>query len=139
MKKTLSIFAALLILFSGMQVTLSRHLCMGEFAAAKWSVNGTAASCGMTHEEDAAFPFTSLKSDCCHNDTFTYAVDENYSPSSGIHLLNFDHAGAFVFFIPQSQLWSANFTSNLTPHLVFPEKDLLAGSASLSGLCNFRI
>lgn len=139
MKKVFSIFAALLILFSGMQVTLSRHLCMGEFAAAKWSVDGTAASCGMTHQAGTPSPFASFNPDCCHNDTFTYAVDENYSPSSGLQLLNMDYTGALAFIIPQSLLWSANFVSNLKPHMVFPEKDLLAGSLPLSGLHNFRI
>jgi hypothetical protein len=139
MKKLFSISIALIMLLSGMQLTISRHYCGGELADAKVSLIGHVATCGMeSATDDCIQPGNHLKSSCCNNQISVYAVDHNYSPS-------FTEFNAFAQTVLQVFPIHENTTlHSITPisHLfsdVGPPSFLTANSVSLPKICVFRI
>ena len=72
----------ILVLLTGIHLSISSHFCRGQLVAVKISVVGKDASCGMECEVSSSFPSsTFFKSHCCTNDLTTLSVDSNYSPS----------------------------------------------------------
>jgi uncharacterized protein YxeA len=47
MKKIFSILFAVMVVLSGMHISISTHICGGEIAAVKLSVSAVKATCGM--------------------------------------------------------------------------------------------
>jgi len=139
MKKLFSISIALIMLLSGLQLTISRHYCGGELADSKVSLIGHVASCGMeTATDECTQPGNHLKSSCCNNQISVYAVDHNYSPS-------FTEFDAFaqtvlqVFPIPENSTFHSltsfsNFYTDVSPPGFLP-----ANGVSLPKICVFRI
>jgi hypothetical protein len=81
-RKTASIFLAILVLLTGIHLSISSHFCCGQLAAVKVSVIGKSASCGMEGNASATLPAGKvIKSHCCANELTTLSVDSNYSPS----------------------------------------------------------
>jgi hypothetical protein len=139
MKKLFSISFALLMLLSGMQLTISQHYCGGEFADSKVSVVGHIATCGMESETgDCPQPGNHVKSSCCNNKVSVYAVDHNYSPSV-TEFKAFAQTVLQVFVVPK------NVTFNSLPLLLqtstdaSPPGNYLATAVSLPKICVFRI
>jgi len=139
MKKLFSISIALIMLLSGMQLTISRHYCGGELADAKVSLIGHLASCGMeTATDECTQPGNHLKSSCCNNQVSVYAVDHNYSPS-------FTEFNAFaqtvlqVFPIPENISFHSLTALNQTITYVSPPGFIPANGVSLPKICVFRI
>jgi hypothetical protein len=139
MKKLFSISIALIMLLSGMQLTISRHYCGGELADSKVSVLGQIASCGMESGTDVCNqPGNHVKSSCCNNKISVYGVDHNYSPS-------FTEFKAFtqnilqVFIVPE-RIDFHSFTSialNITD--TSPPGNSLVHAVSLPKICVFLI
>jgi len=68
MKKVFSIFSVLILFFAGLPVTISSHYCWGERVAAKISLSGIPASCGMENNENKCpFPWDQMTGNCCEN------------------------------------------------------------------------
>ena len=139
MKKIFSISVALLMLLSGLQLTISRHYCGGELADSKVSVLGHVASCGMESETDECTqPGNHLKSTCCNNKISVYSIDHNFSPSFSDFKV-FSQPVLQVFTIPE------NITFHSLTSLIFigtdtsPPGNLLANAVSLPKICVFRI
>jgi len=133
MKKILSISVALLMLLSGIQLTISRHYCGGALAESKVSLVGQIASCGMeSATDDCTQPGNHVKSSCCNNQVSVYAVDHNYSPSS-------TDFKAFC----QTFLQVYPIAENITFHSLTPFSNppgfLPANAVSLPKICVFRI
>jgi hypothetical protein len=139
MKKILSISFALLMLLSGMQLTISQHYCGGGLADSRVSVLGHLASCGMEGPVDqCTVPGNHLDSDCCDNEVLVYAVNDNYS-------VPFSEFKIFA----QSVLQVFTLSENITFHSVTPISYLYtdvsppgfipANSVSLPKICVFRI
>ena len=139
MKKLFSISIALLMLLSGMQLTISRHYCGGELADSKVSLVGHVASCGMESEtDDCTQPGNHVKSSCCNNKVSVYAVDHNYSPSFS-EFKAFSQTVLQVFPIPENSTFhSLNQFSNLYTD-VSPPGFLPINAVSLPKICVFRI
>ena len=139
MKKFLSISFAVLILLSGMHVTVATHYCHGKIAFTKFSVSGELASCGMEGATDqCTFPVKLKTSNCCKDKVAPFVVDSNYSPtfsefkSLPQHVLQ-------VFVIPDNLV---GFTQQfLTFHSsdVSPPGYYLVSDVSLPLICVFRI
>jgi hypothetical protein len=139
MKKLFSISIALLMLLSGMQLTVSRHYCGGELADAKVSLTGHIASCGMEGETDGCTqPGNHVKSSCCDNQVSVYAVDQNYSPSF-TEFKAFAQTALQAFVIPENITFRslASFSNLYTD--TSPPGSLLANAVSLPKICVFRI
>lgn len=81
MRKAISILFALLILVSGIHLTIASHICCGELAAVKYSITGEKATCGM-EDNTASCPANGvIGTDCCKNRIATCVADNNYFPS----------------------------------------------------------
>ena len=139
MKKLFSISIALLMLLSGMQLTISRHYCGGELADSKVSLVGHVATCGMESEtDDCTQPGNHLKSSCCNNQISVYGVDHNFSPS-------FTEFNALaqtvlqVFPIPENSTFHSLTSLAHISTDVSPPDFLPVNGVSLPKICVFRI
>jgi hypothetical protein len=140
MKKLFPISVSLIMLLSGLQLTISRHYCGGEFADAKVSVLGRLASCGMENIEndECAIPVNQINPNCCTNKVSSFTVDQNYSPSqTGFN--SFAQNVLQVFIIPASITFHSYTAINLGFTDTSPPGNLLANSVSLPKICVFLI
>ena len=139
MKKLLSISVALLMLLSGLQLTISRHYCGGELADSKVSVLGQVASCGMeSGTDECTQPGNHLKSTCCNNKISVYSVDHNFSPSF-FEFKAFSQAVFQVFTIPQNITFHSLASLSCIGTDTSPPGNLLVNGVSLPKICVFRI
>ncbi len=139
MKKLFSISIALLMLLSGLQLTISTHYCGGELADSKVSVLGHVASCGMESTTDKCTqPGNHVESSCCNNKVSVYAVDHNYSPSL-TEFKAFSQTVSQVFAIPENTSFYSHTTLLQTNNGESPPVNYLASAVSLPKICVFRI
>lgn len=139
MKKLLSISLALLMLLSGMQLTISSHYCGGKFVDSKVSVVGNLASCGMESATDECTkPGSHVESSCCDSKVSVYEVDHNYSPSA-TSFKAFSQTVLQVFVIPENTT-TYSYTALLqTNNGESPPGIYLTSAVSLPKICVFRI
>jgi hypothetical protein len=139
MKKLLSISLALLMLLSGMQLTLSMHYCGGELADSKVSIVGHVASCGMEGIDDnCTTSESSLEESCCKNQVSVYAIDQNYSPTF-TEFNTFAQNILQVYLIPASITFHSHTAINLTSNDTSPPENALLHAVSLPKICVFLI
>lgn len=139
MKKILSISVALLMLLSGMQLTISQHYCGGELADAKISLTGHFASCGMEDKtDDCAQPGDHVKSSCCNNKVSVYAIDHNFSLSFS-EFKTFAQSVLQVFILPEIQNFNAITAYSHFYTDVSPPPNWLVSDVNLSDIGVFRI
>ncbi len=138
MKKFLSVSFALLILFSGMHLTIASHYCGGKLAFSKFSVTGELASCGMEGSvEKCSAPVKMSTTHCCKDKVAAFIVDGSYSPSFS-EFRAFDQNGLQVFIMP---VFLTNYTLtslNLICTNVSPPGHFLVSDVSLPYICVFR-
>jgi len=139
MKKLFSISLALIMLLSGLQLTISMHYCGGELADSKVSLVGHVASCGMESGTDGCTqPITIGAASCCQNSISVYEVDHNYSPSfTGFKA--FSQTILQVFTIPANNTLHSLTPVNQLYSDASPPGFLLASAVSLPKICVFRI
>lgn len=70
----------LILLISGMQITLDRHFCGGELAGTKLSLTGKMASCGMIKEEPLRSDRPSIDKKCCEDQVTLFSISSRYFP-----------------------------------------------------------
>ena len=137
MKKLFSILFAVMILLSGMHLSLATHLCGGEVSAVKLSFSHQKAGCGMCSAEQT-FPKGISAESCCKVEMSFFAIDSNYNPSTiqinepVTHLLQ-------AFYIPAvigNQFFNTISASNTN---VRPPGKFLVSAVSLTDICVFRI
>ncbi|MDP4278387.1 MAG: hypothetical protein Q8914_12250 [Bacteroidota bacterium] len=138
MKKVLSIVLALVVLFSGLHVSMATHRCCGLIAAVKWSVTGEKATCGM-EQDNAGCPLQNrFTSNCCQDYVSVCTVDHQYTPS---HFLLKKVTLPLIQLINQPVRASAEIFS--TSHLLctnnHPREKLCFNSVFLESICVFRI
>lgn len=121
-----------------MHFTMSMHLCNDNIAAVKWSAGGAKANCGMHMENTPADGIPVFYSDCCHNTSLIYSVDD-YNASTNFSLQKISPLVSFLFILPVSTPAIQSKKISIYRKLIFPEKDLLAGSVPIEGLSSFRI
>ena len=141
MKKFLSISFSLLILVSGLQLTVSTHYCGGEIAASKLSVSGELASCGMeapVPDKQCTSTGTHLESNCCNTKVSVFAIDNNYPPSVSDYK-SFSQIVLQVFDIPVSYQVQSFSVLSLYSTNVSPPGNFMVSAVSLPDICVFRI
>lgn len=136
MKRLFAILFAMLIILSGMHLTLAVHLCGGEISDTKLSIARENASCGMCGEETNN---NTLEAEgCCDEEIYPYAVDTNYSPSfskvneTAQQLLPVFLIPAFIGLISDNSNSYVNTNAR-------PPGEFLASAVSLPGICVFLI
>lgn len=139
MKKVFSILFALMILLSGMHLSLATHLCGGEVSAVKVSFTHQNASCGMCAEEQTSSNEQSFSAEsCCKDEIALYTVDNNYNPTS-LQVNKPTQHLAQVFFIPAHlglHFISSNFSTYTNVH---PPDNYFVSAVNLPDICVFRI
>lgn len=137
MKKSISALLALLLLISGMNVSVASHYCGGTLAQVKWSFNKELASCGMEGEHDAPQGIT-LNQPCCHDELSTYSTDDQYHFQSLV-LKKLAPQVIACFIAPVSLLFKSQepvdylYTHEFPPGIVFPSQ------VALENICVFLI
>ena len=139
MKKLLSITFALLILLSGLHITVATHFCGEEMLVAKVSVSGELATCGM---EDGLTPCSAPvkigATSCCKDKVSAFLVDSNYAPSYTLSakikpLLVKDYGFQASLESHFKHSVSLTYSSNSPPGLY------CVSAVSLPTICVFRI
>ncbi len=92
MRKVFAILITLVILASGMQVSIDHHYCGGVLAATKFSITGKLASCGMVKAECSTSDRSSVDKRCCEDKLTTYGLQTNYIPEFSRHSDNIKFA-----------------------------------------------
>ena len=139
MKKLFSISIALIMLLSGMQLTISRHYCGGELADSKVSLVGQLANCGMeTATDECTQPGNHVKTSCCNNQVSFYVVDHNYSPSFS-EFNSFAQNILQVFIVPERIDFHSFTAINLSSTDTSPPGNFLVHAVSLPKICVFLI
>ncbi|MFZ4456392.1 MAG: HYC_CC_PP family protein [Bacteroidales bacterium] len=139
MKKLISILFALIILLSGMNLSLAAHSCGGELSAIKVSFSHEKAGCGMCADEESIPSEKQLSTEGCCKDQISFlVVDHNYSPSS-FEINKPELPLLQVFLIPSSVgiCLSKSYSSLHTN--VQPPGNFIASAVSLPDICVFRI
>jgi hypothetical protein len=138
MKRIFTISFALLVLISGMHISLATHICGGEVAAVKWSFSEEKASCGMETSKNDCPEQNTIKSNCCSNHISVLAVDNNYNLSS-IQLKEVTLSLLQVFYVPTSLSFHSSIASSLIVDNFIPPNIGLTSAVSLADICIFRI
>jgi hypothetical protein len=138
MKKTFYILFSMLILLSGMHLSVATHLCGGEIAAVKWSVTGEKATCGMENSRYKNSVNGAITSNCCQDDIAVYTVDNNYNFSNFqikkavtnlLQVFSIPLGISTHSFIPLKSLYTS----------ISPRDKLQISAVSLENICVFRI
>lgn len=138
MKKVLSIVFAMLILLSGLHLSVATHACGGEIAAVKWSFSGEKATCGMENTTHKIPSNDEIAPNCCQDEISAYQIDNNYNPST-FTVKKVVRDLAQVFIIPAC-LSCPSFNSPVFFSANFPPGNKLQVShVFLEDICVFRI
>jgi len=129
MKKIVSAFLALLLLISGMHISVASHYCGGTLAQVKWSFTKELASCGMEGELGTTPKGMILEQPCCQDELSTYATDGQYQLQS-LELKKCVPQVIACFSVPVSLLFKSQepvdylYTRVFPPGIVFPNQVL---------------
>ena len=139
MKQLFSILFAVMIVLSGMHLSVATHLCGGEIADIKISFTQEKAGCGMCTNEQTFASHTSIDSEsCCKDQVSFYAVDSNYEFSSTF-LSKFTSKLLLVFDIPQ-RIGNTFFENKQCANTnVKPPGEFIPEAVELCDICVFRI
>lgn len=138
MKKILSILFALVILLSGMHLSIAKHFCGGELAEVKWSFSGAKATCGMESDDNTCPNQSGISSNCCRNEVSVYAVDGSFSLSS-FQFKAVTQQLSQIFVNPGSLLFRATASSFSSHTSAIPPDNIVVSAVNLAAICVFRI
>lgn len=89
MRKGFSILLTLVLILSGVHVTVSTHFCGGREVASQISFSGALATCGMAgNESSSPVQGQNIKSLCCEDFVSVYAIDNNYIHSGPLQTIS---------------------------------------------------
>lgn len=138
MRKLLSIPLIVLILFSGLTVTVATHYCCNTPIDTKLSFSGELATCGMESAKTEKPVGIILTNHCCDNVLSAYSFRNIYIPSFSF-INNPEHQITDIpFIISDNFLISDNFTI-LSKEVIRPPGINNQFSAGQEILCIFRI
>ena len=138
MKKLLAISFALLILLSGMHISMATHFCGDRISATKLSVSGELASCGMEGSVDECSVAVKLKgTNCCKDKLAAFVVDSNYNQTFS-EFKAFSQNILQVFILPAFLTNHPQTTVNLFCTNGSPPGHYLVSDVSLPYICVFR-
>ena len=139
MKKGFSIVMAVLVLLTGLHLSVASHFCHGKLAAVKISITAEKATCGMEDEAESSAPSGKFfKTHCCVNELATLAVDSSYSPSTSLSI-DLTHKIVPVFATPVSEVVSEIAYVQYVHPILSPPGIFRRNSVDLTDICVFRI
>jgi len=137
MKKFFALVIAMILLASGMQVSVGLHYCGGTLADIKISVTGKLASCGMEESESGCTAHPAIEKNCCDDQISFYSLNGNYFPEY-FKLSNISAEKGFAPISGDSYIAAITFGSALV-NWVLPPGDNLKQGLTLPEICVFRI
>ncbi len=138
MRKSLSILLLLVIVLTGMHLSVASHYCGGKVAAVKWSFSGRLATCGMEGEKENRQSGYDFNTGCCHNEISYFTVDNDYNPTTFQVNVVSREISQLVSLPANIGLKISVPTTNLSKD-ISPPVNMLASSVNLTDLCIFRI
>jgi hypothetical protein len=138
MKRFLSISLALLLLASGMHVSVASHYCGGTLAQVKWSFNKELATCGMEGELGTAPKGILLEQPCCQDELSTYTTDGQYQLQS-FELKKCVPQVIACFTAPVSLLFKSQKPVDYLYTRVFPPGIVFPTQVNQESICVFLI
>jgi hypothetical protein len=139
MRKTASILMAIIVLLTGIHLSIASHLCQGRVVNVNFSITGTnVSSCCMKGDVIPSPSGKTIKTHCCVNELTTLTVDSNYSPS---YFKNIDvsqkvihTSGVLLKEIVSKSAFTQNSHSTHSPPGIY-----LINAVELADICVFRI
>jgi hypothetical protein len=138
MKRILSISLAILLLTSGMHMTMASHFCGGMLAQVKWSMDRELASCGMEGEAEHQPKGITLHEACCNDVVSTYTTDSQYQVQS-LELKKITPVVLACFTVPQCHLFKSQHPADYLYTHVFPPGEKVPNQVFLEDICVFLI
>jgi hypothetical protein len=80
MKKVFAILVTVILLVSGMEISLDRHYCGDRLAAVKISFSGKMATCGMVQSCPVSSDHQGIHNRCCEDKLTFYNLSNKYYP-----------------------------------------------------------
>ena len=137
MKGIFAILIAVVMLASGMTVSIDRHYCGGELAETKISVSGKLASCGMETVHNDCPNLPSVDKKCCDDQITFFRISSKYLPE--YFRLSYSSDFKDITSVPECNdlFRESNLAVNWTWE--FPPGEKLKSAPALSEICVFRI
>lgn len=138
MKKLFSILFALIVLLSGMHISLATHICKGEVSARKLSFIGNEATCEMESSKQSCPTHQKINTNCCQNQVVVYSIDDSYEAFA--YKIN-ELAKKVIqeFSIPLDSDFNSNIPVTPLHNNSGPPIITYASAVSLADICVFRI
>ena len=139
MKNISAISISLLIILSGMHLSVATHFCGGKIAAIKLSVTAKIASCGMENN-DKSNPSseTVLSSHCCNDEFTVYSVNNDYAPSE-FNLKRARTKNTLHQIIPANFAFQPYIFTSFYKTDISPPDYHMANALLITEICVFRI
>jgi len=139
MKKATSILFLLIILVTGLQITVSQHFCRGNLADTRISLDGSIASCGMENADDnPVLPWDQMKNLCCEDHISSIAAVNYFTPDfyplTEIGQNHQDHS-----YLPSVQIFSSEICFASLHTNLYPPGQIKSTDVDLSKICVLRI
>jgi hypothetical protein len=137
MKKVFAILIAVILLASGMQISLDRHYCGGNLADVKISVTGKLASCGMEKSESSCPIHSAIDKKCCEDQISFYSLNSNYFPE----YYKLSHTSTERVINPilaDNPIYVSAYSPDIN-NWVLPPGNYLKSGLTQSEICVFRI
>ncbi len=139
MKRGFSIVMAVLVLLTGLHLSVASHFCHGKLAAVKISITAEKATCGMENEDESTSPSGKFfKTHCCVNELATLTVDSSYSPSTSVSI-DFTYKIVPVFATPVLEVDHELAFSQYSHPILSPPGIFRKNAVDLTDICVFRI
>jgi len=138
MKKVISISLVLIILLSGMHLSIAAHYCGGKVASWKISLDLEKATCNLCGNETSNVGFINNACNCCKDLLSVLTVDNNYQPSE--YKLPFSAPSvSHVFVVPQHIGLLKTSVSATCYANIYLQGNYLPEVVNLADICIFRI
>lgn len=137
MKGAFTILIGIVMLASGMTVSIDKHYCGGELAETKLSFSGRLASCGMEDVQNECPYQPYMEKECCDDQFTLYRISSNYLPE----YFKLSQTSDFKD-IPSAPECNALFRGPYTDVYrtwELPPGEKLKSAPSLSEICVYRI
>jgi hypothetical protein len=137
MKGAFAILIGVVMLTSGMTVSIDKHYCGGELAETKLSFSGKLASCGMEDVHNECPDQTSMDKVCCDDQVTFYQISSNYVPEYFRVSLNTGFQD--ISSAPEGNALTRGHHMDVYRILELPPGDKFKSAPSLSEICVYRI
>jgi hypothetical protein len=137
MKRALAILVTLILVASGMHISIDRHYCGGTLADVKISVTGKLATCGMEQAESDCGNSPVFDQKCCEDQLSSIITCNNYCPE--YFRITHQISEKEIILSKEVCFISCNLYNPETENRVLPPGDNPGKRQRQSDICVFRI